>query len=177
MRLFTAIPLPNQTKESLRDICRNQLPINYLNTANLHITLNFIGDVEDDKLEIIKQFFLNNTDNQKSFQINLQRVIKFRQQIHIVITPSKELCDFQRKLDNAFKGISLTFENRAYYPHIKLANLRDERFLNQDKRLEDFPNKRLSEANFLADKVCLYESKLLMHYAHHNLLEEIKLIT
>lgn len=176
MRLFTAIPLPNQTKESLHGICRNQLPINYLNTTNLHITLNFIGEVEDNKVESIKQVFLSASNNQKSFHINLERVIKFRQQIHIVVSPTKELCDYQTKLDKAFKAVGLTFENRPYYPHIKLANLRDERFLNQDKRLEDFPNERLVEGNFTADKSCLYESKLLMHYAHHDLLAEINLI-
>lgn len=176
MRLFTAIPLPNQTKESLRDICRNQLPINYLNTTNLHITLNFIGDIEDASLANIKRVFLNNSNNQKSFQINLEHIIKFRQQIHIIISPTKELCDYQIKLEKAFKNIGLTFESRPYYPHIKLTNLRDERFLNQDKRLEDFPNEKLSNANFIADKSCLYESKLLMHYAHHELLTEINLI-
>jgi 2'-5' RNA ligase len=173
MRIFTAIPVPTKSKELLTDICRNKLPINFLDTTNLHVTLNFFGDVPDDKVPQIQKIFSAVIINSQPPVIIMEKVVVFRRQIHIVLEKNVQLIDVQNRLEQAFVENGFEFQNRPYYPHIKLANLRDDRFLHQNKSIDSFPNRDLSKAGFISESAVLYESKLLLSYAKHTPLLEV----
>ena len=79
-------------------------------------------------------------------------------------------------LKTAFEKASFNFPERAFYPHIKLANMHMDKLMHTERKLENFPNEELSRVNFMVKKIIMYESKLLLHHPHYYPLLEINLI-
>jgi 2'-5' RNA ligase len=177
MRIFTAIPIPNEVKNKLVAMTRGKLPVSYLNTINLHITLNFLGDLTQDELHQALGVFEEAVGVARpKINIVFDKLTKFGQQIHLTLQLNPALADLQKDLESALKGAGLRFQDREYYPHVKLANMHIDNTLYRDRKIENFPMPELQELNFIAGKISLYESKLLLHHAHHASLKDIDLI-
>lgn len=176
MRIFTGIPLPAQTKDQITEITRGRLPIPYVSTLNLHITLNFFGELTDSETDTIKSNFLKIVRGQKKFRIEFLALEKFHQQIHLKVKESLELTALQERLQKAFSKLGFLFEDRKYYPHVKLANLHMDKVMNPQRKLENFPQQEIGKLNFTADKITLYSSKLLLHHSKHTPIMEVELL-
>lgn len=176
MRIFTAIPLPDEIKNIVPQLMRGRLPVSYINTTNLHITLNFFDELETSEEKRVKEIFISVAKNHQKFSIEFNKVVKFQHQIHLTIKPNKPLYDLQKNLEKQFVSEGFNFQDRDYYPHVKLANLHMDQVMNQGRKFENFPNELLSELNFTADRIMLYESKLLMHHAQHTPLIDVQLL-
>jgi RNA 2',3'-cyclic 3'-phosphodiesterase len=175
MRLFTGIPFPQDKKLVVSEITRGRLPVPYINTSNLHITLNFLGEVEESKAAVAKEVIDRVVVDIKPFSISFEKLQKFRQQIHLTVNKNVDLGNLQRILSQGFKDAGFFLETREYYPHVKLASLHFDKVMNPERRLEFFPNNELSKLNFVVEKIVLFESKLLLHHAHHEAIYESKL--
>ena len=176
MRLFTAIPIPTATKDKISEITYQRLPIHYINITNLHITLNFFGELSDAQVEKVKTNFDKAINNLEGFQIAFQSLEKFHQQLHLKIKPSDQLSALQLNLQKTFEDHGFKFESRPYYPHVTLGNMHMDKVMNKERKIENFPNDELGQLGFIAEKVTLYESKLLLHHAQHIPLMEHPLI-
>lgn len=175
MRLFTAIAFPEDRKSAAGDFFRGRLPVAYVNTANLHVTLNFLGEIEDEKLGLVKRICREAVQGNRRFALEFAGVVKFHQQLHMTIKPNKDLERLQFHLENYLRQAGFIFLERAYYPHVKLANMHMDKVMNHKHRIENLTPEDLSPLNFFAEEVSLFESKLLMHHAHHTALEGYKL--
>lgn len=167
MRLFTAIPFPDEIKNKVPQLMRGRLPVSYINITNLHVTLNFFGELESSEEEKVKTLFITFAQNFKKFNIEFDKIVKFQHQVHLILKPNNALNELQKSLEKQFIIAGFIFQERDYYAHVKLANLHMDQVMNQGRKLENFPNELLSELNFIAEKVILYESKLLMHHPKH----------
>jgi len=176
MRIFTAIPLPKKTRDMVGEITRGRLPIPYINTTNLHITLNFFGELTDPELEKIKQNFLQFTSNQEAFNIEFEAITKFRNQLHMTIATNTELNKLQGYLEKQFQALGYKFQDHEYYAHVKLGNLHMDNVMNQQRKVENFPKEELRKLSFRAETITLYESKLLLHHPKYIPLMEQKLL-
>ena len=177
MRLFTAIPVPDEVKQKVTDLARGRLPIPYINTTNLHITLNFLGELTDDECKKVFEIFPQLVgDGRKKISIVFDKIVNFRQQIHITLKENSDLTKLQNDLERGFRQIGFYFKDREYYPHVKLGNMHLDNVMNRQRKLINFPNELLMQLDFMADKAALFESKLLLHHAHHRPLIEVKLI-
>ena len=172
MRIFTAISLPKQIKDSVSGLTRGRLPIPYINTTNLHMTLNFFGELSDAEVEKAKNGFLRIANGLKGFAVEFEAVKKFHQQIHLAVKSSQQLIELQEKLEKEFEYLGFRFQDRKFYPHVKLGNLHMDNVMNRQRKLENFPNEELKKINFYADQIALYESKLLLHHPKYILLEQ-----
>ncbi|MGE5392983.1 MAG: RNA 2',3'-cyclic phosphodiesterase [Candidatus Saccharibacteria bacterium] len=171
MRLFTAIPFPQELKDLARDFFHGRLPVAYVNTDNLHITLNFIGEVEDSRLDQAKEVCRGAVDGRKGFPLEFMSVVKFHQQLHLTVAENPELSLLQRDLEAALGKAGFRFQERQYYPHVKLANLHMDKVMSKH-RIENISRGELEKLSFHADRVALFSSKLLMHHAQHVVEEE-----
>lgn len=167
MRIFTAIPLPERIKNKVREITCGRLSVSYVNTANLHITLNFLGELTDDELRRVKLTFSGIVQEARQFPVAFDRLVKFHQQIHLTLLPNPALTELQEGMQKIFQAAGFTFSDRQYYPHVKLANLHMDHVMNPERKIEHFPHDELAQLNFVAERVVLYESKLLLHHAHY----------
>lgn len=175
MRFFTAIPLPEEIKDKVRVITANRLPVPYINIGNLHITLNFFGELPERDLDKIKFILPAIVKNNRSFNLEFEKLVKFRNQLHLTLKDNKKLFDLQRALEKEFIKNGFGFQNREYYPHVKLTNLHMDKVIHPERKITRFPQEVLQVLNFKAESVVLYESKLLLHHPRHTVIAESKL--
>ncbi len=167
MRLFTAIALPQETKDKFLEIARGKLPIPYVNADHLHITLNFLGESDTDETAKIKKSWKENLDGSKKFKIEFEKLIKFRQQIHMTVKENPDLNKLQAKLAKHFTSIGIRPAHPKYYAHMTIGNLHMDKVMNRERKIEEFPNEELDKISFEADAVTLFESKYLLHHPHY----------
>ncbi len=75
-RIFIAINLPDQIKKRLLNFQRDwaALPVRWTKEKNLHITLAFLGYVDNQELLEICQLTRQVVERYQSFEINLKRI-------------------------------------------------------------------------------------------------------
>ncbi|HYC79662.1 MAG TPA: RNA 2',3'-cyclic phosphodiesterase [Candidatus Binatia bacterium] len=176
MRIFTAIPLPQAIKDKFTEISRGKLPIPYVNTGNFHITLNFLGELETDQVEMVKNFWENGLPEIRKFWIEYDKVIKFRQQLHMTIKENKKLNDLHLLLRDKFTAMGYKASFPKYYAHTTIGNLHMDKVMNKERKIDNFPNEDLKQLSFEAESIVMYESKLLLHHAKYIPLAEHKLV-
>lgn len=175
MRIFTAIPLTKEVKERFTQIAQGKLPVPYVNVTNLHITLNFLGELDSDRVKLVLEQWDKNMPEIKKFRIEFDGLVKFHQQIHMTLKDNPALRGLQSILEKRFLKLGFRVHEREYYPHVKLSNLHMDKVMNRQRKIEDFPHQELDQLSFDAERIVLYESKLLLHHAHHIELAEHKL--
>ncbi len=151
MRFFSAIPLPDLLKKKVSEIMTGRLPVPYINTTNLHVTLNFFDDLDTDDSDKLLSIFQESVKDQSGFEIVFDQIINHRNQIHVTLKPNLELSKLQKEMENYFLSKGFQFQNRIYYPHMKLANMHMDNVMNRQRKLRDFPNELLAQLNFRAE--------------------------
>lgn len=152
MRVFSAIPVPDEITELLERLIAIR--------PNPHVTLNFLGELNASEIENAREVFKSQTF--RLIEVELSSIQKFRDQIHLVIAKTAGLMMLQEQLEQAFRTNGFDLAPRAYYPHIKLANLNGQLI----------PPVKFKPTKFAAERVVLYESILHEHYAEHVALVE-----
>lgn len=127
IRLFTGLSLPESQAQHLM-LLQGGIPgARWTEEGNHHITLTFIGTVDeptaediDDALEDVRA---------KKFQITVTGMNSFAQGddpkvLWAGVSPSPDLSRLKEKIDRALEQRKLPFENRKYTPHVTLARFR-----------------------------------------------------
>ncbi len=76
MRLFVCVWVPNDLRKIINEVQHEMknLPIKakFVETSNLHLTVTFLGDVNDDKIAYIKSQLDNSVNDLKEFNVRLE---------------------------------------------------------------------------------------------------------
>jgi 2'-5' RNA ligase len=124
MRLFVGISLPRYLRSALQEVQDAQRHgINWTPPNNLHITLKFIGEWEDDPGPVIRQLF---EIQNKPFLLPVAGAGAFppppRKTPHVVWVGlgngHPHLFGLQRKIDHGLSGLGVETDVRVYQPHI-----------------------------------------------------------
>jgi 2'-5' RNA ligase len=126
-RLFTGLEIPSALGESL-SMLRGGLPgARWIDPENYHLTLRFIGDVDDALAREIAS--LLGRVRRREFELRLDGVSSFggRKPRAVVATvaPSPSVMDLQAEHERLMQRVGLEPEGRKYTPHITLARLRE----------------------------------------------------
>src|SRR5579884_376491 len=126
-RLFTGLEIPEALGDSL-SMLRGGLPgARWIDPENYHLTLRFIGDI-DDVLAREIAFMLGNV-RRLSFELRLDGLNSFggRRPRAVVATvaPTQQLFELQAEHERLMQRVGLDPEGRKYTPHVTLARLRD----------------------------------------------------
>jgi len=125
-RLFTALEIPRQVAESLGSL-RGGLPgARWIDVENYHITLRFIGDVDErfardaeQALDAIRRPAFNVViDQLSSFGGDKPRAVVAR------VRPEPALMELQAEQERLLRRIGAPPEARKFVPHVTLARLR-----------------------------------------------------
>jgi 2'-5' RNA ligase len=128
-RLFTALEIPRNAAMSL-SLLRGGLPgARWIDVENYHITLRFIGDVDNRTAdEIVDR--LDRIDRPE-FSLSLTGTGSFgSKKPHSVfagVTPSEEMYALQGEIERICQRIGLPPDPRKFTPHVTLARLRASR--------------------------------------------------
>lgn len=170
MRTFIAIELPEKIKTALSSI-QNQLKttgadVKWVKEENIHLTLKFLGGINEQTLEKVKNILGETAKTTPPFQMRIGSLgafpkIDFPRVIWAGAvqgeTESKKIAD---QLEDQLAEINIPKEERPFSAHITLGRLRSGR--NKEK-LTTMLNKLKDEMEILefkVEKITLFASKL-----------------
>jgi RNA 2',3'-cyclic 3'-phosphodiesterase len=126
-RLFTGLEIPSIVAESLA-IMRGGLPgARWIDRENYHITLRFIGDIDDALARDIAG--LLGRVQRGAFEICLDGLSSFGgrkpRALVAAVKQVPQLMELQAEQERLLQRMGLEPEGRKYTPHVTLARLRD----------------------------------------------------
>ena len=126
-RLFTGLEIPEELGESL-SLLRGGLPgARWVDPENYHLTLRFIGDVDDDIAREIA--WLLGRVRRRDFELRLDGLSSFGgrkpRAVVAAVAPSPAVMELQAEHERLMQRVGLEPEGRKYTPHVTLARLRD----------------------------------------------------
>ncbi len=188
MRAFIAIDLPKEIKDNLCLVQENfkKLParINWVNPDNIHLTLRFLGEIEQSQTDKIITAIKGSALLTSPFQINLSSISVFPDTalprvIWIGINSGNErIQEIYRNLGTKLKSLGIPEESRQFLPHITIARiktiLKKKEFLMELNNLKDTSPK--VNSYFQARKITLFKSRLTAKGAVYEIIKELDLL-
>ncbi len=160
LRLFVAIPLPDGIIARLRVMCSGIPGAQWVDASNMHITLRFIGEVDDATAADIDHALARITAT--AFALELAGLGTFGQgykarSLWAGVTPSAPLSRLQSKIETALVRLGLPPEGRKFTPHVTLARLKRP----EPGRIQSFieGNNLLRAGPFAVEHFTLFESR------------------
>lgn len=125
MRSFLAIPLPDDVRDALQRV-QNMLPVGRpVARGNLHLTLAFLGDQPEDRLEEL-HFELEGRRH-APIDLSFSGLGCFgREKPRLVfadVAPAPALLSLARDVLNAARRVGMVPDKGRYHPHVTLARL------------------------------------------------------
>jgi len=145
MRIFIAIELPENIKDYLKEIQKDLSGIKGSLVKDFHLTLKFLGELEENKIEKIKEK-LSEIKFDK-FLVNLGKIGFFPTEsyirvVWIGIEPEEKITEVQKKVDEAMKEFGFK-DDFKFKSHLTLARVKfiDDKktFVEKLKKLEIKP--------------------------------------
>lgn len=170
-RLFTALDLPTEALDALRtfrDATGLPARTRWTPPDNHHITLRFIGDVDDEQAASIEKALATVRAAPiwvKPLGLGVLPSRRNPRVLTVRIDPTDPLRTLYNTLQNTLKTVSVNTEDRTYRPHITVARLRDAQPERLYAALHDVDGPQLD--SFTADRFYLYESTLAPDGAVH----------
>lgn len=176
VRAFLAIPLPQQLKDAVKTLQRNlrtQIPdARWVRPENLHLTLHFFGDVEQETLEKIKVSVLSVKGCKRPFPVEVKGLGAFpnwhRPRIlWLGLEPKDQLRQLHENCREQLQQAGLVTESRPYSPHLTIGRLRQGKPCLTD--LNELSASIGGElvGRFSVDRLILFESRLHSDGAEH----------
>jgi 2'-5' RNA ligase len=148
MRLFTAIDIPADLTEAMRSFVNRLRPtakIGWSPVENLHITTKFIGDWPEHRLDEMKNV-LGSVPVNRAIDVTVKGLGWFpnprRPRVFWAgIDGGEPLRDLAQATENAVGPLGVPIEERAYFPHLTLARIREAVPLDRlQQTLQSFPS-------------------------------------
>lgn len=148
MRLFVAFDVPEETRSKLRvlidDFARICHGARWVRPEGIHITLKFIGHVDDSMLSDIQKA-LANIPHRERFDVSFRNFGFFPNEKHprvffVGIHAGKELVALVTEIENQLEAMGIAKEKRAFQPHLTLARFKTNEGLPElRKRIASLP--------------------------------------
>lgn len=161
IRLFVGLALPDGVIARLSMLCAGVPGANWVEPANMHITLRFIGEVEESEAEEIDHML--STVEAEAFSLELAGLGTFGEghktrALWAAVVPSPALLHLQAKVESAVVRAGLPPEGRKFTPHVTLARLDKPSPARLQSYIEG--NNLFSAGPFAVEQFTLFESRL-----------------
>lgn len=161
MRLFIAVDIPDEVKSYFADV-QKQIPDfkgKLVSKEHMHLTLKFLGEFADNKLDLIKETLINIKFEKISFfttSIGFFPSENYIRVIWVGLEPKDEIVELQKKIDNGLK--ELFPKDKKFHPHLTLARVK---FIHdKDEFIQDIKKIKLEKKEFTINSFKLIKSTL-----------------
>ena len=129
MRLFIALNLPKKDRDKIHRAARpmreGDLPVRWIDPENFHITLKFLGQVRQDRLEGVQSAIARVADSTPPFKTTMGGfgafpTIRRPRVIWLGVNATPELRCLKQDLEWALGDHGFEPETRAFHPHLTL---------------------------------------------------------
>ena len=189
MRAFIAIELPEGIKNTLSRL-QDKLKqcgadVKWVEPNNIHLTLKFLGEIEEAKLEKINQIIQETAKNKPKYSITLSGLGVFPDVNHPKIIwvgiedKNSETKLIAEELEEKLQTLNIPKEERRFLGHITIGRVKS--WMNKDKLTEKLSALRIEFAKeencFIAEKITLFKSSLKPNGPVYEALKEVTLNT
>ena len=183
-RIFIAINLSKKAKsevlEAQERMKKLDLPIKWVTPENIHVTLTFLGYLEDEQLEEIKKIVEEATQEISSFRLstgNLDFFPNVKRARVVVVHLKGDTIVFKvnKNLRESLGKLSyIQLEKRAFKPHLTLGRIKKEGWGRKSGALEKLKEIKI-HANWKVESVEIMESKLTPKGAEYSIVKSYPL--
>lgn len=181
MRAFIGIHLGETLRKEIICIIKQLLPSDiegrWVSQENLHLTLKFLGNVETQKMPLIKKVVKKIAEENKKIPIKLKKLDflphKKRPRILYLATDNEtSLSNIYSQLEELLQNLGFKKEGR-FLSHITLLRMKSKRNLPQ--LLTKIKSIELPSTPYLFDNITIFESKLTPQGAIYEIIESFPL--
>ncbi len=183
IRTFICIDLPSPIRNELATLQNSLKPtssgVRWSNPDGIHLTLKFLGDVDETALDDIHHAVQKAAENTGPFRIDLSGTGAFpsfaRPNVYWIgiKEPSGALLALQRNIENELEKLGFPKEHRAFSPHLTIGRVKSQSGLKElGKTLQDV---KLPSMTFLVDDIIVMKSLLQPGGARYIPLSVVKL--
>ena len=166
-RLFIALEIPGDLLDEFIEI-RDEIygscdRVKWEPKEKLHLTLKFLGDTLDNKIEKISKKIEKIVNKSSHINLNFTTFGMFYKQnspkiLWASLKTSEQLLNLVNNINREMEDLGLKKKKRKYKPHLTILRMRGKEDL---ERLNYFLESDISDLMFEAKTVTLYRSKLL----------------
>ncbi|HHT9121162.1 MAG TPA: RNA 2',3'-cyclic phosphodiesterase [Candidatus Hypogeohydataceae bacterium YC41] len=185
LRLFAAIEVADVIKKKLKE-CQERLKevggdVGWMNVENIHITLKFLGYLEEEHLTQAKDIINQSIQGIKPFSLQFKGIGGFprfqRPRVIFIAAEDKMgyLSTMNSRLEEGFQALGVEKEDRAYEPHLTLGRVKSPHNIEKLVRfMEKYKGETFGEQ--LVSRVLLMQSQLTPEGPIYTKLEEFPLM-
>jgi 2'-5' RNA ligase len=185
MRLFIAIDIDApvlasvvKLQRQIKDKMKNGNGLKWVVPQLMHLTLKFLGEVDESRIEEITDAIAIVCLEKKIFEFELSVIGTFGRPAKVLwlgsAEQSAELAALAAAIEQGLSELGFEKETRPFSAHLTLARIKDSgvdknlrRIVNDFEKIEPMPIK--------VDSVCLYKSQLTSDGPVYTLLRKIEL--
>lgn len=170
MRLFIAIDIDRKSVkriaelvEALRRRVRGGRGVKWVEPENIHLTMQFLGEVADDKIMTVLDAFKAGVRGFSDFDLELRGVGSFGNPARVVWVGTRSRRDIlgrlQESIANAMEELGFSKDGKEFQGHITVCRIKSP-FVGERVRkiLKDYPEKQIAKSH--VDSVAVYSSEL-----------------
>ncbi len=187
MRTFIAIDLSQEIKkvlfrliEELDEMDKEHKKIRWIKKEGMHLTIKFLGDVENKKISQIEKVLKNISGKFEPFVLKLKRTGTFPQGstnprvLWIGIEEEETLKLLQHQMEAELEKLGFPRESRNFHPHLTLGRVKVfSNFRQTLLLLEKYRERIFGEMK--VEKITFFQSKLKPTGAEYSILSEFEL--
>ena len=171
MRTFIAIELPNEIKDFLGSL-QNELKssgadVKWVEPKNIHLTLKFLGDIDDKQLDKITRIMDEVAGENVKFQVSISSLGGFPKIDYLRVIwvgadkGAEEVAKIAGELEKRIAKLGIPKEDRPFSSHITIGRTRSS--LNREKLVESLKDKidlGGKKFDFYVTRITLFKSTL-----------------
>jgi len=126
MRAFIGIKLVDcisKINSIIEDLKQKDKYASYTKLNNIHITVEFLGEINEKDIEKIERIF--SSLDFKFFEISLNRIENFKEMLILGVQNNKDLNLLQARINANLRSDGFLLQERKYFPHVTLARKTD----------------------------------------------------
>ncbi len=172
IRLFISLNIPDDIKEKIllirNSLVKNPFDYKWESKEKLHLTLKFIGEVEENIVEKIKNE-ISFISDYKKFSCELSKFGffysgKVPKILWLGLKIDEEIFNLVGRLEKVLTRFGIPAEKRKFNPHLTIMRVKkklNENFINSFVQWTPYgENSKLPETEFISDSVSLIKSEL-----------------
>jgi len=180
-RGFIAIDIPVNKKllELENEIKNTKADLKLVEPENIHVTLKFLGDTDEEKIDEIQEIIKNSVKDINTFNIKLKGTGVFPNKnymkvIWIGLENAEKIIEIAKKIDKQLEDLGFKSEKRDFSAHLTIARVKSSR--NKENLLKIIEKHKDTEFAIIdVNSVKLKKSDLTSKGPIYTTLKEVKL--
>ena len=167
IRSFLAIELDEKLVPPILDVQNDfketNTNIKYVPAENMHFTLKFFGNIDEDMVDDITASVEKIIKNYSSFELKIENCGSFPNQkvikvLWLGIDKDSKITELQKDLDKEFEKLGFKKE-RNYISHLTIGRVKSPKNKNEIKEIIN-KNKNIEIGSMTVNRICLKKSTL-----------------